>query len=330
MRIGRTSLIVAFVLGLLAWTLSADAQQPTKIARVGILSDVTPVLAAKLYEPPFARGLQELGWVVGQNIAFEGRYAEGKSEILPSLATELVRLQPDVILAIGITAAVSAKSATQTIPVVFVRTADPIGSGLVLSLARPGGNLTGLSDQMVETSAKRLELLVTAAPNAKRVGVLWNSDYPPSGPELAEIERAAHSLDREVIPVDVRALEGFEPALRAMAEQRAGALIVVPGTVFAEHFQRIAELTANIRLPAMGFSRRFVEAGGLMSYAPDEADRFRRAATYVDKILKGAKPADLPVEQPTKFELVINLKTAKALGLTLPYTLLGRADEVIE
>jgi putative tryptophan/tyrosine transport system substrate-binding protein len=219
-RIGRTRLIVALTLGLFVCSPSAHAQQLKKIPLIGILSDVTPVLAAKLYEPPFAGGLQELGWIVNQNIAFEKRYAEGKSEILPGLATELVRLQPDVILAIGIKAAVAAKSATQTIPVVFVRTADPIGSGLVLSLARPGGNLTGLSDQMVETSAKRLELLVTAAPDAKRVGVLWNSDYPPSGPELVEIERAPHSLEREIVPVDVRGPEGLEPALRAMAEQR--------------------------------------------------------------------------------------------------------------
>jgi putative ABC transport system substrate-binding protein len=288
-------------------------------------------LAAKLYEPPFTLGLQELGWVVGENVAIEGRYSEGKGELLPSLAADLVRLKPDVILAVGTPAARAAKSATDTIPIVFTRTADPIVSGLLLSLARPSGNLTGLSDQLVETGAKRQELLVTAIPDAKRLGVLWNpDDGPPSGAGIAEIERAAHSLDREVIPMDVRGSEELEPAIRTMAEQHAGAVIVQPGTVLAENLQRIVELTAKARLPAMGFSRRFVEAGGLMSYAPDDTYKFRRAAAYVDKILKGAKPSDIPVEQPTKFELVINLKTAKALGLTLPYTLLGLANEVIE
>jgi putative tryptophan/tyrosine transport system substrate-binding protein len=183
---------------------------------------------------------------------------------------------------------------------------------------------------MVETGAKRLELLVTAVPDARRVGVLWDPEMPPSGPELAEIERAAHSLDRGVIPVAVRGAEGLEPAFREIADQRAGALIVVPAPVFSQRLQRMADLTIKAQVPAIFPTKAFVEAGGLMSYGVHSADMIRRAAAYVDKILRGAKPADLPVEQPTKFELVINLKTAKALGLTLPYTLLGRADEVIE
>jgi len=183
---------------------------------------------------------------------------------------------------------------------------------------------------MVETGGKRLELLTTAAPGVKRVGVLWDPSFPAAGPELAEVERAAQSLDREVIPTEVRGPEGLETAFRAMAERRAGALMVIPGIFYSENWQRFAELAAKARLPAMGLGRRFVEAGGLMSYGPVDTYKFLRASAYVDKILKGAKPADLPVEQPTKFELIINLKTAKALGLTIPYTLLGRADEVIE
>jgi len=183
---------------------------------------------------------------------------------------------------------------------------------------------------MVETGAKRLELLTTAVPDAKRVGILWDPSFLAAGPELAEVERAAQSLDREVIPMEVRGPESLELAFRAMTEQRAGALMVLPGTILAANLPRFAELTAKARLPAMAPGRRFVEAGGLMSYGPSGPAMYRRAAAYVDKILRGAKPADIPVEQPTKFELVINLKTATALGLTLPYTLLGRADEVIE
>jgi len=327
MRIGQTVLIVVLALGFVAWSPSADAQQPAKI--VSILSDESPSLGAITFEP-FAQGLRDLGWAEGQNVTIERRYAEGNSEALSSLAGDLVGLRPDVILAIGTLAARAAQSATQTIPIVFARTADPIGSGLAFSLARPGGNLTGLSDQMVETGAKRLELLTTAVPDAKRVGILWDPSFPAAGPELADVERAAQSLDREVIPMEVRGPESLELAFRAMTEQRAGALMVLPGTIFAANLQRFAELTAKARLPAIAPGRRFVEAGGLMSYGPSGPAMYRRAAAYVDKILRGAKPADIPVEQPTKFELVINLKTAKALGLTLPYTLLGRDDEVIE
>jgi putative ABC transport system substrate-binding protein len=293
---------------------------------VGILSDEMSS-SVEWYEP-FAQGLRDLGYVEGRNIAFDRRYAEGKTEILPTLATELVRNQPDLILAIGTPATRAAKSATQTIPIVFTRIADPVGFGLVSSLARPEANLTGVSDLMVETGAKRLELLNTAVPEAKRMGVLWASDYPAA--ELREIERAARYLSLELIPIGVRSLDEVEPALRAMVEQHASALIVVPAPFFGQRPQRMADLTAKARLPAMFFDKKLVEAGGLMSYGVDAAARVRRVASYVEKILKGAKPADLPVEQPTKFELVINLKTAKALGLNLPFTLLGRADEVIE
>ena len=327
MRIGRTRLIVALVLGVFAWPPLADAQKVTKI--IGILSDEGPSRAPKTFEL-FVRGLEDLGWANGQNVTIEQRSAEGKYEILASLAEELVRLQPDVIFAIGTSAARAAKTATQTIPIVFARSADPLRSGLVPTLARPEGNLTGLSDQMVETGAKRLELLVMAVPDIKRVGVLWNPDYDSSGPEFSEIERAAQTLNREVVSIEVRGPDELDPAFRTMADQHAGALIQVPGTIFSDRLLHLVELTTEARLPAMFPRREFVQAGGLMSYGGDDPYKYRRAAAYVDKILKGAKPSDIPVEQPMKFELVINLKTAKALGLTIPYTLLGRADEVIE
>ncbi len=328
MRIRRTEFIAALALLLFARPLAVDTQQPAKVPRVGILSDESPLLGAKAFEP-FAQGLRDLGWAEGQNIAFERRYAEETTEVLPNLAAELVGLQPDVILAVGTPAAQAAKTATQTIPIVFTRAGDPIGSGLVPSLARPGGNLTGVSVQMRDLAAKRLELLIAAVPDAKRVGVLWDPSFPPAGPQLREIEWAARSLNLGLVPAEVQATDDIEPALLAIVEQRADALIVVPGPIFGEHSQRMVDLAVKARLPAM-VSRGDVEAGGLMSYGPNFPAMYRRAAVYVDKILKGAKPADIPVEQPMKFELVINLKTAKALGLTIPRTLLALADEVIE
>jgi putative tryptophan/tyrosine transport system substrate-binding protein len=311
-----------------AWPLPADAQQPTGVRRVGILSDESSTLATSF--EPFAQGLRDLGYVEGYNIAFERRYAENKEEILPSLAAQLIRLQPDVILAVGTPAARAAKSATQAIPIVFARAGDPIALGLVPSLARPGGNLTGLSILNFELEGKRLELLTTAVPDAKRVGALWDPSFSPAGAELRVIESAARSLNLELFPAEARDPDDFETALRAIVRQRAGALIVVPGTMFMEHTHRLVDLAAKAQLPTMFPRRESVEAGGLMSYGTNIPDMYRRAAAYVDKILKGAKPADLPVEQPTKFELVINLKTAKALGLTIPPFILVRADEVIE
>jgi putative tryptophan/tyrosine transport system substrate-binding protein len=242
----------------------------------------------------------------------------------------LVGLQPDVILAIGTPATRAAKSATQTIPIVFARIADPVGLGLVSTLARPGRNLTGVSVMTRDLDAKRLELLVTTVPEARRVGALWDPSFPTAGPELQEIEGAARSLNVKIVPAEARGLGDFEPALRAVVEQHAGALIVVPSRIFTEHSQRLANMTIDAWLPTMFQRRENVEAGGLMSYGTNFPDMYRRVAAHVDKILRGAKPADIPVEQPTKFELVINMKTAKALGLTIPYTLLALADEVIE
>ena len=308
--------IVALALGLCAWPLSTGAQQPEKVERIGILSDTAS--PSTPFEPIIAQALRDLGWVEGRNLVIERRYAETKKyEILPSLAAELVGLQPDVIVAIGTPAAQAAKGATQTIPIVFARSADPVGFGLVASLARPGGNVTGVSIQVVDIIAKRLQLLSIAVPEARRVGVLWSPD-PTAAPHLSEIERAARSLNLDLVPEGVSRPEDFEPAFRALVDQRAGALIVVPGILFGEHTKALVDLTVKARLPTMFDQRAQVRMGGLMSYDPSFPDMYRRAAVYVDKILKGAKPADIPVEQPTKFELVINLKTAKALGLTIP------------
>jgi putative ABC transport system substrate-binding protein len=327
MRVGRGRLIAVLTFGLLAWSLSAHAQQPAKVPIIGILSDETPTLAAKSFEP-FGQGLRDLGWVEGQNVTIERRYAAGKTEILPELAAELVRLQPDVMLAVGTPAAQAAKNATQTIPIVFTRAADPVGLGLVPSLARPGGNLTGLSLQNFDIDAKRLEFLVTAVPDAKHVGVLWDPGFRAVG--WKEVEGPARSLNVELVPTEARGPDDFERAVRAMLEKGVSALYVLGAGIFLEHSQHLVDLTVKVRVPAMFYRREFVEAGGLMSYAASAHDMYRRAAAYVDKILKGAKPADLPVEQPTKFELVINLKTANAIGLTIPPMLLARADEVIE
>jgi putative ABC transport system substrate-binding protein len=258
---GRARLIAALALGLFAWSLSAGAQQPEKVPRLGILSDESPSLGAKTFEP-FAQGLRDLGYIEGQNIAFERRYAAEDYEILPGLAAELVGLQPDAILAIGTPAAQAAKSATQTIPVVFARISDPVGLGFVATLARPGGNLTGVSLQLRELAAKRLELLITAVPSAKRVGVLWDPRLLSGVPELREIELAARSLNVELLPAELRDPDDFAPAIRVMLEQRAGALFVVPGPIFTEHIHRILNLTAGARLPTMVPRRDNVEAGG--------------------------------------------------------------------
>jgi putative ABC transport system substrate-binding protein len=308
---------------------AARGQQPARVPRIGILSDYSPLVAAKSVEP-FVRELRDLGYIEGQNIAFEYRHGGGDNQILPRLAAELVRLQPEIILAVGTSAALAAKGATPTIPIVFARVADPIGAGLVAVLSRPGGNLTGVSVLTIDTSAKRLELLLMAVPHAKRVDVFFDPSSSVGDREFREIEEAARSLNLELVRVEAHAPDDWEPTLQALVERRGGPLIVLDSVAFFEHLRRVADLTAKFRLSAMFYRREFVEAGGLMSYGTDYRDNYRRAAAYVDKILKGAKPTDIPVEQPTKFELVINLKTAKALGMEVPPMLLARADEVIE
>ncbi|TMK76167.1 MAG: ABC transporter substrate-binding protein [Actinobacteria bacterium] len=317
--------------GIVAAPLTAEAQQAAKVARIGYLSGN---LASGPHLPEaFRQGLRELGYVEGRNVVIEYRDAEGKFERLPALAAELVALKVDVILAGGILSGRAAKRATRTIPIVFVA-ADPVGSGLVTSLARPGGNVTGLSFLAPELVGKCLEQLKQAVPGVNRVAALWQPGA--SGGERTEkdilrgAEVAARALGMRPQFVEARGPADIDRAFSDMTRARAGALTVLTSVMFFSERRRLVDLAAKNRLPAVYPYREFADAGGLMSYGPNVGDLSRRAATYVDKILKGAKPADLPVEQPTKFELVINLKAAKALGLTIPQSVLGRADEVIQ
>jgi len=321
--------MVLVALGVLTAPPGGDAQESGKIPRVGFLgprsrADGAPFLDA------FLQGLRELGWVEGQNIAIEYRFAEGRLDRLPDLAAEMVRLKVDVILAASTPPAVAAKNATRTIPIVMATSADPVEGGLVASLARPGGNVTGLSFMAPEVVGKELELLKQTVPKVRRVAVLWNPANPGHALVIRHVKIVARALGVQLQSLEARGPNEFEGAFAAMARERAGALLVVPDAVFGLHRGRLQDLAAKSRLPAMYGSREHTEAGGLMSYAVDLRDSFRRSATYVDKILKGAKPADLPIEQPTKFELVINLKTARAFGLTIPPSVLVRADHVIE
>ena len=317
--------------GLLTAPLAAKAQQAAKIPRIGWLAN-NPAGSPHLLEA-FLQGLRDLGYVEGRNVVIEYRDAEGKLERLPALAAELVALKVDVIVAAGPPAALAAKQATRTLPIVFASSGDPVTSGLVTSLARPGGNVTGLSAVAPELVGKCLEQLKQAVPGVSRVAVLWQPGGLGERTDkyiLKEAEVAARALGVRLQFVEARGPADFDRAFSDMTRARAGALTVLSTPMFVSERRRLVDLAAKNRLPAVYPWREFVDAGGLMSYGPNLADMFRRAATYVDKILKGAKPADLPVEQPTKFELVINLKTAKALGLTIPASVLARADEVIQ
>ena len=313
------------------WPVAANAQQTAKIARIGWLGQ-NLALGAWAREA-FRQGLRDLGYVEGRNFVIEFRDAEGKFDRLPALAAELVALKVDVIVAPITLAALAAKQATRTIPIVFL-SADPVGSGLVTSLPRPGGNATGLSNLTADLVGKCLELLTQAVPMISRVAVLWEPGV--LGDERAEknmlkgAEVAARALGVRVQFVEARGPEDFGRAFSDMTRAHADALTVLTSAMLLEERRRLVDLAAKNRLPAVYNVRDFVDAGGLMAYGPNLADGFRRIATYVDKILKGAKPADLPVEQPTKFELVINLKTAKALGLEVPPQLIAQADELIE
>ena len=329
MRLNPLWLLVTLALGFLVASLAVDAQQPGKVARIGYLSPGSPTTFTR-FDEAFRQGLRELGYVEGQNIVIEYRWAERRDERLPDLAAELVSLKVDVIVAGGTPAPLAAKHATRTIPIVMSTAGDPIGSGLVASLARPGGNVTGLSARSPELGGKRLQLLKEVVPGVSRVAVLWNAANPYAALVVRETEAAARTLGVQVQSLEVRGPDDFENALPAAIRGRAGALIVVGDPLLFSYRMRIADFAARNRLPAAYNLREFAEAGGLMAYGENLADLYRRAATYVDKILKGAKPADLPVEQPTKFELVINLKTAKALRLTIPQSVLIRADEVIQ
>ena len=326
----RKLLVLTLALGILVVPLAADAQQPGKVFRIGILANIglTDREGARGWGA-FIQGLRELGYVEGQNITIEWRVSEGKYERLPDLVADLVRLKVDVIVAPATEAPLAAKQATRTIPIVMKSAGDPVGDGLVASLARPGGNVTGLSTLAPEIVGKQLELLKESVPRVSRLAVLWNPTNQTHSLVLGEVKVAARSLGVQLQTLEARGPDEFEGAFAAMTRERAGALLVLRDGMFLLHQRRITDLVAKSRLPTMFQLREHVDAGGLMAYGPSLRDAFRRAATYVDKILKGAKPADLPVEQPTRFELVINLKTAKALGLTIPPSVLIRADEVI-
>ena len=304
----------------------AEAQQPNKVPRIGYLS----ATAISARTEAFRQGLRELGYVEGKNIVIEWRYGEGKIDRLPALAAELVRLKVDVIVTGGVGATRPANEATNTIPIVMTQDPDPVANGFVVSLAHPGGNITGLSLLAPELSAKQLELLKEVLPKASRVAVLGTSTSPSTAQALREAELAAGALALKLQYLDVRGLNDTEVAFRAATKERADAVLMLGGPVLASQRTQIVNLAVKSRLPAISRNRGDVEAGGLMAYGVSNTDLSRRAATYVDKILKGAKPADLPVEQPKKFELVINLKTAKQIGLTIPPNVLTRADKVIK
>jgi putative ABC transport system substrate-binding protein len=310
-----------------AWPLAVRAQQPAKLPTVGVLGTTTPMLWAS-WTVAFLQRLRELGWMEGRNIAIDYRWAEGREERYAEVAAELVRMKVDVILTNG-TAVNAAKQATSSIPIVFALSPDPVGSGFVASLARPGGNVTGLSSQQADAAGKRPQLLLEVVPNLRRLAIMVNLDNRGAVLEEMEVEAAARTLGLEVIPLEIRRPADIAPAFDSL-QGRAQALYVVNEALTNNNRVRIHTLSLAARLPTLHGVRDNVEAGGLMSYGPNNNDLFRHAADYVDKILRGAKPADLPVEQPTRFELVVNLTTAKALGLTLSESFLARADEVIE
>ena len=309
---------------------AAQAQQPTKVPRIGFLSAPSPSTIAARIEA-FRLGLRELGYTEGQNIVIEYRYAEGKFDRLPDLAAELVRLKVEVIVAAGGPQAIrAAKNATNTTPIVMTGAGDPVGDALIASLARPGGNITGLSLGGPELYGKRLELLKETVPKVSRVAVFWYRTTPDVPLYLNEIHATAQALGLQIQSLEVRSPNDFEGVFRAATKGGAHALTVSISPIFIGNRKQILDFAAKNRLPAIYYATEFVEDGGLMSYAPHFADLYRRAATYVDKILKGRKPADLPVEQPMKFEFIINLKAAKQIGLTIPPNVLVRADKVIK
>ncbi len=330
----RREFLIASGAGLcpLAAPLASFAQQESKVRRIGFLavrSRSTPSNPDVFYNA-FTQGMRELGYVEGKNLLIEWRFADGKYERLPGLAAELVRMQVEIIATHSPPATQALQRATSTIPIVFVAVNDPVGSGVVANLARPGGNVTGLSLMAVDVSPKHLELLKTMMPRLSRVAVLVNFGNAGHPAILKSVQAAAQQVGIKVLPVDARAPDEIERGFATMTRERAEAVIVAGDAFFVGQQRQIAELAVKNRMPSMFSYREGVEAGGLMSYGQDLADFYRRAATYVDKILKGAKPGELPIEQPTRIHLAINRKTATALGLTIPQELLLRADEVIE
>ncbi len=322
--------LVLIVLVAVLIPLAAEAQRAVTPPRVGYLGAGSASADAPFREA-FRQGLRERGWIEGQNVVIESRWAEGRLDRLPDLAAELVRLKVDVIFAPATASTVAAQNATRTIPIVMAMVGDPVGRGTIASLARPGGNVTGLSINVgVEAVGKQLELLKEVAPKISRVAVLGNPDEPQYGPVVREAEIVGRALGVQLQVLEARGPNEFDRAFAAMVRQHAEALWVLSGAVYFLHQRQLADLAAKSRLPTTYGYREYVDAGGLLAYGPNLREFWRRAAVYVDKVLQGAKPADLPVEQPTKFELVINLKTAKALGLTIPQSVLLRADEIIQ
>ena len=327
----RRKLIAALGAGSLVAPFASFSQQQGKVWRVGFLATrARPVSLDTDYAGVFLRGMGELGYVEGKNLVIEWRFAEGRTELLPVLATELVRMQVDVIVINGIAAALAAQKATATIPIILSNTVDPVDAGLIKSFARPAGNITGLSNLSGDIITKNLEMLLSMVPKLSRVAVLLNPSNVNNNVALKNVEAAAQRTSVNILPAKARTTPEIESGFSAMSRDKAGAVIVMNDTFFIQQRRQIAELAAKNRLPSIAAIREYAEAGGLMSYGSNISDNWRRVATYVDKILRGAKPADLPVEQPTKFELFINSKTAKALGLTIPQSLLISADKVIE
>jgi len=325
--VNRRAFLTSLAVGLLATPLAAEAQEAEKTRRIGYLAIGSPSAPTR---PMFEQALRDRGWIAGKNVVIEYRYAEDFSS-LPALAADLVRLEPQLIVAMPTASARAAKDATSVIPIVMWAVADPIGEGLIASYARPGGNVTGFTGSLsFETYAKQLQLLAEAVPRARRIAFLWNPTNPAAVPGIKSIQGAARKLGIELQTVGVRSPEEFDAAFRAIAAARADALLIYRGIVPFSQLGRLADLSLKHRLPTMGSDDGYASSGGLMTYSVSQADSIRRVAAYVDKVLKGAKPADLPVEQPTKFELTINLKTARALGLTVPPPLLLRADQVVE
>jgi putative ABC transport system substrate-binding protein len=320
--------VISLFGGLAAWPLAARGQQPEKLPTIGFLGASTPSTASQ-WVSAFVQRLRELGWVEGRTVAIEYRWAEGRSERFAEITAEFVRLGVQVIVTFGTPAAVAAKQGTSRIPIVFALVGDPVANGLVASLGRPGGNATGLSTQSTDLVTKRVELLRDLVPGLRRLAVLVNVGNPAAMLEMAGIRSAVGALGPEIVALELRRTEDIAPGFEAL-KGRAEALYIPPSPFVNTNWIRINTLALGARLPTMHGAREYVEAGGLMSYGPNFEDLFRRASDLVDKILRGAKPAGLPVEQPTKFNLVINQITAKALGLTIPESFLVRADEVIE
>jgi ABC-type uncharacterized transport system substrate-binding protein len=327
-HIGRRKFLATLGGGAAAWPLAARAQRPGKLPTIGFLGPATPSVEGQRVAA-FVQRLRELGWIDGRDLAIEYRWAEGRNERYVEIAAEFARLKVDVIVTLGTIAVIAAKQATAVTPIVFAAVSDPVGTGLVASLARPGGNVTGLSNQLPDTAGKKLELLREVVSGLRRLAIMANVSNPAVALEVDEVQAAARTFDLAVTTSQIRRVEDFASAFDAL-KGRADALYVCAEPLMNMNRVRINTLALGMRLPTMYGSREYVEAGGLMSYGANIPDLYRRAADFVDKILRGAKPGDIPVEQATKFDLIINLTTAKVLGLTIPESFLLRADEVIE